>query len=90
MTPPPSRRRSLESSGGTQWAAALAKLSSSINTTSITDASKPSIKPIKVKLPSMDILDSPIRKDQLKEQTFGGENGDPSDQFLDRIPQIVE
>jgi hypothetical protein len=71
-TPPPSRRRSLESSGGTQWASALAKLSSSINTTSITDTSRPAIKPIRVRLPSTDILNSPMKKEQSKDESVRG------------------
>eukprot|EP00250_Pteridium_aquilinum_P015439 c22578_g1_i1 orf=686-3496(-) len=57
-SPSPSKTQAVESTGATQRAAALAALSSSLNTSSIGDPPRPAIKPIRVKLPSTDILDN--------------------------------
>lgn len=59
-----------EISGATQRAAALAALSSSLNTASIADIPRPSfIKPIRVRLPSTEILDSTPSKEDHKAES---------------------
>ncbi|KAI5075352.1 hypothetical protein GOP47_0009925 [Adiantum capillus-veneris] len=66
MSPSATRTQPVESSGATQRAAAMAALSSTLNTASLGDPSRPAIKPIRVKLPSADILDTPPPKKEAK------------------------
>lgn len=72
-SPSPSRTQAVESTGATQRAAAMAALSSSLNTASLGDPPRPAIKPIRVKLPSTDILDNLPPKKEAK----GGSPGEP-------------
>ncbi|KAH7302617.1 hypothetical protein KP509_23G079800 [Ceratopteris richardii] len=71
MSPSASRKQPLDSTGATQRAAAMAALSSTLNITSIGDVTRPAIKPIKVKLPSTDILDTLPLKKEVKEGSPG-------------------
>ena len=59
LSPTPKRR-----SGSTQWAAAVAALSYSINISGITDGPKPVVKPIRVRLSSTEIPESPLKSEE--------------------------